>query len=50
MIIKDLFPVIRALPVIPAAEPESQDGGPFLDSGSPDRCLRGNDIFQVVLF
>lgn len=45
MIIKNLFPIIPALPVIPATEPESEVGGPFLDS-----CLRRNDVFQVVLF
>ena len=35
--------------VIPAVEPESEYGGPFLDSGTPDRCLRRNDSLQEGL-
>jgi len=44
MIIKNLFPAI------PAAEPKSEVGGPFLDSWSLERCFRRKDVFQVVLF
>ncbi len=45
MIIRILFPVIPALPVIPAPEAESHDSDSFQDSGTPDRRFRGNDVF-----
>ncbi len=44
------FFVIPGLPVIPVPEPESEDNGRSQDSGTPDRCLRGNDISQDGLF
>jgi len=52
MNIGNQYSVIPApgLPVIPTPEPESKDGGPFLDSGTPDRRFRLNDDSLGGLF